>query len=572
MLASRVLRFDAFTLDLSRAILLKGDEQLALRRQSFEVLRHLAEQTGEVVSTEELIEAVWTTRPAQPEHSVVQCIRDIRRALGEDARWIVRTVSGRGYQFMAEVTPVDVTRPVLSAESSGVLQIDAVPVPEHSSEAGAGFAPAPPHHWRRALIAVSLLICVLAAGGWSLWRWTAPEPPPAPTMMAMPTLAVLPFEAAGDDQEVREAALGLFNNLASEVTRVPLSYMHHFRSASGRPAPSHGSTELAAAGRQLDARYLVLGSVSRDGGVLRVNTRLIEAQRGLQIWTTAFEYRPEPARPALSLLAARLVWMMIVAESRLALPPRPEAGHYAMLGRAVRGQDVDPKANREAIAHYERSLALNPNWMPTLIIYPWAHLALIDSGLVPPGEVAARLHRVEEVIDRGIRLQPTHLTLLSHRGKLLRLLGDADGAIAQLTNVQAMGQNIVALAELGRAKIDAGRTHEALAHIETAIRTIPDFGAVHLWRFWAGQGALLLGDHGQRFNGSKRRGRRASPTLIRCRGWRPPTPGSGGRPRPAPSWQSMQPRHRGSRSRDGLRSICRAMPMPRPSSPTSPKP
>jgi adenylate cyclase len=230
-------------------------------------------------------------------------------------------------------------------------------------------------------------------------------------------------------------------------------------------------------------------------GVLRVNAKLIEAQRGLQIWTTAFEYRPETARPAVSHLASRLVWMAIVAESRLALPPRPQAGHYAILGRAIRGQDVDPKANGEAIAHYERSLALNPNWMPTLIIYPWAHLALIDSGLVPPGEAAARLHRVEEVIDRAIRLQPTHLTLLSHRGKLLRLRGDADGAIAQLTNVQAMGQNIVALAELGRAKIDAGRAHEALAHIERAIRTIPDFGAVHLWRLWAGQAALLLGDH-----------------------------------------------------------------------------
>ena len=76
-----------------------------MRRQSFEVLRYLAEHAGKVVSSDELIEALWSTKPADHTASVGQCIKEIRRAIGDDARWIIKTVSGRGYQFMADVMP-----------------------------------------------------------------------------------------------------------------------------------------------------------------------------------------------------------------------------------------------------------------------------------------------------------------------------------------------------------------------------------------------------------------------------------------------------------------------------------
>ena len=103
---SKVLRFDAFTLDLARSTLRRGEEELPLRRQSFDVLRYLAEHAGKVVSRDELIAAVWAAPPARPEDSLFQCIKDIRRALGDDARWIVQAVPGRGYQLMAEVVAV----------------------------------------------------------------------------------------------------------------------------------------------------------------------------------------------------------------------------------------------------------------------------------------------------------------------------------------------------------------------------------------------------------------------------------------------------------------------------------
>jgi TolB-like protein len=109
--ASRVLRFDRFALDVARCVVLKDGEELALRRQSFDVLRHLAGRRGDVVSRKELAETVWAVPPARPDDSVFQCIKDIRRALGVEARWIIRAVPGRGYQFMAELTAVELSPP-----------------------------------------------------------------------------------------------------------------------------------------------------------------------------------------------------------------------------------------------------------------------------------------------------------------------------------------------------------------------------------------------------------------------------------------------------------------------------
>jgi DNA-binding winged helix-turn-helix (wHTH) protein len=103
------LRFGAFVLDLSRSALLHEGRYVPLRRQAFDTLRHLVERRGDVVSKEELVEAVWTTRPADPDGSVAQCIKEIRKALGTEARWMIRTVPGTGYEFTAPIEEVATT-------------------------------------------------------------------------------------------------------------------------------------------------------------------------------------------------------------------------------------------------------------------------------------------------------------------------------------------------------------------------------------------------------------------------------------------------------------------------------
>jgi DNA-binding winged helix-turn-helix (wHTH) protein len=97
------VRFGSFVLDLARGELLHGARQVPLRRQAFDTLRYLIEHSGRIVSKTELVRAVWTSLPADPDGSVVQCIKEIRKALGAEGRWMIRTVAGGGYEFRAEV-------------------------------------------------------------------------------------------------------------------------------------------------------------------------------------------------------------------------------------------------------------------------------------------------------------------------------------------------------------------------------------------------------------------------------------------------------------------------------------
>jgi DNA-binding winged helix-turn-helix (wHTH) protein len=113
------LGFGAFTLELSRGILLRGEQLVPLRRQAFDTLRYLAERSGQIVSKNELIAAVWPSPPADPDGSLAQCIKEIRKALGDESRWMIRTVSGTGYEFKAEVEEHGTLASVLPSATTG---------------------------------------------------------------------------------------------------------------------------------------------------------------------------------------------------------------------------------------------------------------------------------------------------------------------------------------------------------------------------------------------------------------------------------------------------------------------
>lgn len=165
MLASsrQLLRFDSFTIDPLRGMVRRGGAECTLRRQSFEVLQYLAERPHQVVSSEELTSAVWTARPADHHASVSQCIREIRRAMGDDSRWIIKTVSGRGYEFMADVARIAPPLPETSASDPTILPdpVESPGLEAHSAVGGEVQSPparaSPRPRWRQiALPAVAL--------------------------------------------------------------------------------------------------------------------------------------------------------------------------------------------------------------------------------------------------------------------------------------------------------------------------------------------------------------------------------------------------------------------------------
>ena len=79
-----------------------GGAPAHLERKPLEVLLYLLHHAGEVVTKEELAETVWPGR-ILTESVLTRCMSQLRQALKDDNRALVRTVHGFGYRLVAEV-------------------------------------------------------------------------------------------------------------------------------------------------------------------------------------------------------------------------------------------------------------------------------------------------------------------------------------------------------------------------------------------------------------------------------------------------------------------------------------
>jgi DNA-binding winged helix-turn-helix (wHTH) protein/tetratricopeptide (TPR) repeat protein len=108
MQGARQLLFPPFRVDLISERLWQGEREILLRPKTFAVLRHLLEQRDTSVTTAALLQAVWPdviVSEAVPR----MCIRELRRALGDDATHprFIATQPRRGYRWIAPLTAAD---------------------------------------------------------------------------------------------------------------------------------------------------------------------------------------------------------------------------------------------------------------------------------------------------------------------------------------------------------------------------------------------------------------------------------------------------------------------------------
>lgn len=104
--ASEPLHFGDFELDPETAELRKLGEIVPLRPLAARALMLLVRRAGRLTSREDLRQALWADSFLDWNQALNQCIRQIRRTLGDSAETpiFLETVHHRGYRFVAEVT------------------------------------------------------------------------------------------------------------------------------------------------------------------------------------------------------------------------------------------------------------------------------------------------------------------------------------------------------------------------------------------------------------------------------------------------------------------------------------
>ncbi|SRR5579871_1108117 len=162
--AKRLLQFAEFHLDCGPGLLYRGCELVPLAPKVVQTLLAFVERPGELITKEELMQAVWPDTFVD-ESNLASNIHILRRTLNSDGgEHFIETLPKRGYRFIAAVEQVSIQPPVEKIET---------PAPPASAAAE------PPIAGHRSRLGWLLLIAIAAAAAVGMQlvrRTTTPEP------------------------------------------------------------------------------------------------------------------------------------------------------------------------------------------------------------------------------------------------------------------------------------------------------------------------------------------------------------------------------------------------------------
>jgi TolB-like protein/DNA-binding winged helix-turn-helix (wHTH) protein/Flp pilus assembly protein TadD len=253
-----------------------------LEPKPVEVLLCLLAQAGQVVTKENLLEAVWPGT-AVVDGSLATAVSKLRKALGDVDSAILLTVPKVGYRLGVPVTTIPAAKatssaaaqPVVEAGRGDVRTAEAPLVPD----AGAR---------RRSIWFVGLgLIAALLLVAVAIFRASRSAPPTSPVVPpSMSSVAVLPFLNLSGDPAQEYLADGMTDELIMELSKIGALKVISRTSAMRYKNAKKTLPEIA---RELHVDGVVEGSVLRSGTHLRIATELIYAANDAHVWEGSYD-------------------------------------------------------------------------------------------------------------------------------------------------------------------------------------------------------------------------------------------------------------------------------------------
>jgi DNA-binding winged helix-turn-helix (wHTH) protein/tetratricopeptide (TPR) repeat protein len=292
---SDIFRFGLFEVDCAREVLARNGVRVRIQNQPFRVLVLLLERRGEIVTREELKEALWPDGThVDFDGSLNVILKRLRAAIDDDSDnpRFIETVPRRGYRFIAPVTVTTGAAHAAAVETAAGASVPSEPAVQQP--AGVRGAKVP----RWSLLAAAALLLAgaasVAAHHYSVKKniqVSAPAEQIVAPVALRPSLAVLGFRNLSGRPEDAWLSAAFAEMLATELSgdgqlRLAAGQdVENLRSAS--PWLQAGSLDretTARIGSALNSEWLVLGSYTVLAGSqpasLRLDVRLQKAATG----------------------------------------------------------------------------------------------------------------------------------------------------------------------------------------------------------------------------------------------------------------------------------------------------
>jgi TolB-like protein/DNA-binding winged helix-turn-helix (wHTH) protein len=242
-----------------------------LQPKAMAVLVYLAERQGRVVSTDELVDAIWQGRP-MGDNPVYKCIAQLRTLLGDDRKdpSYISTVHTKGYLLLA---PVD----WLDRDTAEVAHGNAATVV------------AEPRGRMRMLAWTAALATGLLATFYFVSRDDSERPAVELAASAdgeQASIAVLPFANMSPGAGQDYFADGLTEELITQLAKLPGIRVIGRTSSFAFKGKDE---DLRTIGRTLGVNHVLEGSVRKADNRLRVTAQLINPADGSHLWSQVYD-------------------------------------------------------------------------------------------------------------------------------------------------------------------------------------------------------------------------------------------------------------------------------------------
>lgn len=297
---------------------------------------------------------------------------------------------------------------------------------------------------------------------------------------AKPSLAVLPFSNLGDDPQQGYFADGMAEDLITDLSHISGIFVIARNSSwAYRDKPA----KVQQIAEELGVRYVVEGSVRRDGELIRINAQLIDALSGYHVWAERYDGAAADVFKLQDKVIGSIVDALAVSlthdeSTQLAAPETasPKAYDLFLQGwNQYRTETVD--GNGKAIALFEQAAQVDPGYARVYAALGAAYWRIVTSGWQSAAGIEWERSYQELHENLAIALgNPTALAF-SVSAEVLARQGQHQEALAQIERALALVPNDPE-ANVSKARIlsAVGRAEDAERAVRLAMQVDPLYG------------------------------------------------------------------------------------------------
>ncbi len=307
---------------------------------------------------------------------------------------------------------------------------------------------------------------------------------PATMLPNRPSLAVLPFENLGDSSENSYFADGMTDDIITDLSKLS-GILVVARNSSWTYKGK--SVKVQQVAKDLGVRYVLEGSVRREGDTVRINAQLVDALGGQHLWAErydgsirdVFALQDKVIRQIVAALAVSLTHdeqtTLELAETR-----NPQAYDAVLRGWSHYRQGSEDETNK-AIALFEQAIALDPEYARAHAALAAASWRIVQSfwESTTEGGYQRAFDRMQAALVKAMR-QPN---ALAHAvsAEFLSKQGRYEEAFTEIGQAMALSPNDPAN-YLSKARIlnATGRAAEAEESVRWAMRLDPLYSPEYL--------------------------------------------------------------------------------------------